>query len=93
MTVCLSVRINEVFLRASFNHEPCYVSDFFCFFAELTVKFGKTILTVSEDVGEVIVTVSMIGNTNVPITVDVVFSGIANEAEGNGNYTATFFVA
>ncbi|CAI8045944.1 hypothetical protein GBAR_LOCUS25393 [Geodia barretti] len=48
---------------------------------KLTVKFGKTILTVSEDVGEVIVTVSMIGNTNVPITVDVVFSGIANEAE------------
>ena len=61
----------------------------FCFLAELTVRFYQTTLTVNEDVGEVIVTVSMIGKTNVPITVDVVFSGTANEAEGNENYTAT----
>ena len=63
----------------------------FCFLAELTVRFDQTTLTVNEeDVGEVTVTVSMIGNTNVPITVDVVFSGTANEAEGNKSYTATF---
>jgi hypothetical protein len=48
---------------------------------KLTVRFYQTTLTVNEDVGEVIVTVSMIGKTNVPITVDVVFSGTANEAE------------
>ena len=47
----------------------------------------------NEDVGEVIVTVSMIGKTNIPITVDVVFSGTANEAEGNEIYTATFFAS
>ena len=55
------------------------------------MRFNQTTLTVNEDVGEVIVTLSMIGKTEVPITVDIVFSGTANEAEGNENYTVTCY--
>ena len=49
---------------------------------ELAVKFNQTTLVVSEEVGEVLIVVSIIGKTNLPINVDVIVSGTADEAIG-----------
>ena len=49
---------------------------------ELTIGFSQTVMTVSEDAGDITVSIGVVGRTAVPITVDVVFSGTARESEG-----------
>ena len=42
-------------------------------------------VTVSEDVGDVTVSIFAAGRTSIPVTVDIVFSGIATETEGSSS--------
>ena len=49
---------------------------------ELGIEFNQTTMTISEDVGDITVSVTAVGNTTVPIAINFAFFGTATESEG-----------
>lgn len=52
-------------------------------YLELTIDFDQTVMTVGEDVGNVILSVTTVGKTTLPITVHIEFFGSSSENEGS----------